>query len=90
MPRSAWPKPRSFPAFKLTGGGGLDSVNSSTFLEWENRALSIGPGVTFHLPRWSSEGRPSAPQRAATKKAPLSIRQTLLIALREVEDAMLN
>jgi len=79
-----------FPAFKLTGSGGLDSVDSSTFLEWENRALSIGPSVS--LPIFQG-GRLKANLRAAKSRyeeSTAKYRQTLLIALREVEDAMLD
>jgi multidrug efflux system outer membrane protein len=79
-----------FPAFKLTGSGGLDSVDSSTFLEWENRALSIGPSVT--LPIFQG-GRLKANLRAAKSRyeeSTAKYRQTLLIALREVEDSMLD
>ena len=79
-----------FPAFKLTGSGGLDSVDSSTFLEWENRALSIGPSVS--LPIFQG-GRLKANLRAAKSRyeeSTAKYRQTLLVALREVEDAMLD
>lgn len=79
-----------FPAFKLTGSGGLDSVDSSTFLEWENRALSIGPSVS--LPIFQGR-RLKANLRAAKSRyeeSTAKYRQTLLIALREVEDAMLD
>ena len=79
-----------FPAFKLTGSGGLDSVNSKDFFQWENRVLSIGPSVS--LPIFQG-GRLKSNLEAAKSRyeeALAKYRQTVLIALREVEDSLLD
>lgn len=79
-----------FPAFKLTGSGGLDSVNAKDFFNWENRVLSIGPSVS--LPIFQG-GRLKANVEAAKSRyeeALAKYRQTVLVALREVEDSLLD
>ena len=79
-----------FPTFKLTGSAGLDSVTSKDFLEWENRVLSIGPSVT--LPVFQGFKLKSNLRAAQSRydEALAKYRQTILVALREVEDAMLD
>lgn len=79
-----------FPAFKITGSGGLDSVSAKDFFDWENRALSIGP--SFSLPIFQG-GRLKANLEAAKSRydeALAKYRQTVLTAFREVEDSLLD
>lgn len=79
-----------YPSFKLLGSGGFDGVQASTFLDWENRVLSIGPSVS--LPIFQG-GKLKANLRAAKSQYEESLakyRQTVLIALREVEDSLLD
>ncbi len=79
-----------FPSFKLLGSGGFESLSTSTFLDWENRALSIGPSVT--LPIFNG-GKLRASLRAAKSRYEESLaqyRQAVLIGLREVEDSLLD
>jgi outer membrane protein, multidrug efflux system len=79
-----------YPAFSLLGSGGLESVAARDFLKWENRVLSIGPSVS--LPVFQG-GRLKANLRAAQSRydeALAKYRQTILNALRDVEDAMLD
>ena len=78
------------PSFKLTGSAGLDSVNAKDFFNWENRALSIGPSMS--LPIFQG-GRLTANLEAAKSRydeALAKYRQTVLVALREVEDSLLD
>ena len=79
-----------FPSFKLLGGGGFESLDAGTFLNWENRILSIGPSIT--LPVFNG-GRNKANLKAAKSRydeALATYRQTLLMAFRDVEDALLD
>ena len=79
-----------FPAFKLTGSAGLESVKGTDFLNWENRVLSIGPSVTVPV---LTGGKLKANLRAAKSRydeALAKYKQTLLVALREVEDSLLD
>ena len=79
-----------FPSFKLTGSGGLNSARATDFLNWENRALSIGPSIS--LPIFQG-GRLKSNFEAAKSRyneALAKYRQTVLVALREVEDSLLD
>ncbi len=79
-----------YPAFSLLGSAGLESVTAKDFLKWENRVLNIGPSVS--LPIFQG-GRLKANLNAAKSRydeALAKYRQTILTALREVEDSMLD
>ena len=79
-----------FPTFKLLGSGGYESLDAGTFLNWENRILSIGPSIS--LPVFQG-GRNKANLEAAKSsynEALAAYKQTLLGAFREVEDALLD
>lgn len=83
-------KANFFPAFSLVGGGGLESVGAEDFLEWKSRTASIGPQLTVPI---FQGGRLRGNLRAAQAKHTESLasyRQTLLTALQEVENAMLD
>lgn len=79
-----------FPTFKLTGSAGLESVKGTDFLNWENRVLSIGPSVTVPV---LTGGKLKANLRASKSRydeALAKYKQTILVALREVEDSLLD
>jgi multidrug efflux system outer membrane protein len=79
-----------YPNFSLSAGGGFESTDVSQFLNWQNRVLAIGAGVALPL---IDAGANKANYRAAQSRyeeALASYRQSLLIALREVEDAMVD
>jgi multidrug efflux system outer membrane protein len=79
-----------YPNFSLSAGGGFESTDVSQFLNWQNRVLSIGAGGALPL---FNAGANKANYRAAQSRyeeALASYRQSLLIALREVEDAMVD
>jgi multidrug efflux system outer membrane protein len=79
-----------YPNFSLSAGGGFESTDLSQFLNWQNRVLSIGAGVALPL---IDGGANKANYRAAQSRyeeALANYRQSLLIALREVEDAMVD
>jgi multidrug efflux system outer membrane protein len=78
------------PSFVLLGGGGFESVNSRDFLDWQNRLFSFGPSVNVPLFRG---GRLKAGVRASRnqyEEARAIYQQTVLEALRQVEDALLD
>jgi multidrug efflux system outer membrane protein len=78
------------PSFKLLASGGLQTLDAGSFLNWENRVLSIGPSVTSTV---FDGGRLKANVRAAISRrdeAVASWRQAVIVALREVEDALLD
>ena len=79
-----------YPNFSLTASGGLQAMDVSRFLDWENRILSLGTGLVAPI---IDGGRNRANYQAARSRydeALAKYRQTLLIALREVEDALVD
>ncbi|MCF7733521.1 MAG: efflux transporter outer membrane subunit [Akkermansiaceae bacterium] len=79
-----------YPNFNLLGGAGLESLSTSNFLDWESRILSLGAGVAMPLlDHGANQSRLDA-ARSGYDEALANYRQTLLIALREVEDALVD
>ncbi len=79
-----------YPNFSLTASGGFESLDVKRFLDWENRVLSLGAGVAAPL---IDGGANTANYKAARSRYDESLanyRQTLLVALREVEDALVD
>jgi multidrug efflux system outer membrane protein len=79
-----------YPNFNLVGAAGLDSLSAHDFLDWESRILSLGAsGVMPILNQGANKARLAA-ARSLYAESLASYRQTLLIALREVEDALVD
>lgn len=77
-----------FPKLRLTGSGGLSSINTGSFLDSSSRLFTIGPSVEFPI---FSGGRFQAnlKKAKATQQADLAtFQQTVLQALAEVESAL--
>ncbi len=79
-----------YPNFQLTSGAGLESLDASRFLSWENRILSLGAGITAPLLDGGSNKANFQVARSRYDEALANYRQVLLIALREVEDALVD
>ncbi len=79
-----------YPNFSLTAGAGFESLDVKRFLDWENRVLSIGAGMTAPLIDGGANTANYQAARSRYDEALANYRQTLLIALREVEDAMVD
>lgn len=79
-----------YPNFNLIAGAGLESLNASNFLNWENRILSLGAGVA--APIFDAGSNRSKFQAAISQRdeALANYKNTLLVALREVEDALID
>lgn len=79
-----------YPSFNLFGSAGLESLSSTDFLDWESRVLSLGASVAQPV---LNQGANRARLEAAWttwNETLASYRQTLLTALREVEDALVD
>ncbi len=79
-----------YPNFSLTTGAGFESLDVSRFLNWENRVLSLGTGIAAPI---FDGGKNTANFQAARSRydeALAKYRQALLVALREVEDALVD
>ncbi len=79
-----------YPNFNLTAGVGFDSIDVKRFLNWENRILSIGAGVAAPILDGGSNKANFQAARSRYDEALAAYRQALLIALREVEDALVD
>jgi outer membrane protein, multidrug efflux system len=79
-----------FPKFALVGSAGLDSTSAANLFDWDSRYFLISPSVTWRI---FDAGRIMANiqlQRANEQEAVLQYRNTILKALREVEDALVS
>ncbi|HEY4415168.1 MAG TPA: efflux transporter outer membrane subunit [Verrucomicrobiae bacterium] len=79
-----------FPAVTLTGGAGYSSFNATSLLNWESQLFQIGPAVTFPIfngGRLKSELKAA---RANYQAAAASYQQQVLVAFKEVSDALVD
>lgn len=79
-----------YPSFSLSAGFGLESTSSSDFADAASRAWSIGPELRWPL---FAGGRIDAQvelQDALAEQARLAQRQAWLLALEEVENALVR
>lgn len=79
-----------YPNFSLSAGGGFESLDVKRFLDWENRVLSLGAGVTAPIFNGGANKANYQAARSRYDEALAKYRQTLLVALREVEDALVD
>jgi len=79
-----------YPSFKLIGSGGIESIGAEDFLDWKNKAGSIGPQLTVPL---FQGGRLRGNLRASQSRYNESVaayRQAILTAFQEVENAAVD
>jgi multidrug efflux system outer membrane protein len=79
-----------YPNFSLSAGGGFESVDIKRFLDLENRVLSLGSGIAAPLFNGGSNRANYQAARARYDESLAKYQQTLLVALREVEDALVD
>ncbi len=79
-----------YPNFSLSASGGFESLDVKRFLDWENRVLSLGAGVAAPLIDGGANTANYKAARSRYDESLASYRQTLLVALREVEDALVD
>jgi len=79
-----------YPNFSLTAAAGFESLDAKQFLDWENRVLSLGAGVA--APIFNAGSNKSNFEAAVSRRdeALAKYKNTLLVALREVEDALVD
>jgi multidrug efflux system outer membrane protein len=79
-----------YPNFSLSAGAGLESLDVKDFLNWESRVLALGAGLAAPV---LDGGLNKASYQAALSRRDESLanyRNALLVALREVEDALVD
>lgn len=79
-----------YPNFSLSAGGGFESVDIKRFLDLENRVLSLGSGIAAPIFNGGSNRANYQAARARYDESLAKYQQTLLVALREVEDALVD
>ncbi len=79
-----------FPTFKLTGSSGLNSVQARDFFDWENRVLNFGPSMSLPIFQGGRLKSNFEAAKSRYQEALAKYRQTVLVALREVEDSLLD
>lgn len=79
-----------YPNFQLTASAGFESLDFKRFLDWQNRVLSIGADFVAPVFDGGTNKANYDAARSRTEEALSAYRQTLLVALREVEDAMID
>jgi multidrug efflux system outer membrane protein len=79
-----------YPNFALSAAGGFESTDVSQFLNWQNRVLSIGAGVAAPIIDGGTNKANYQASLSRYEEALAGYRQSLLIALREVEDALVD
>lgn len=79
-----------YPNFSLSAGAGFESIDVRSFLDWENRVLSLGAGIA--APVFNGGSNKANHQAAVSRRdeALANYRIALLTALREVEDALVD
>ncbi|MDP0498557.1 MAG: efflux transporter outer membrane subunit [Verrucomicrobiota bacterium JB022] len=76
------------PRIQLVGTAGYASTQAEDFAEWSTRAWSIMPSVTLPIFNAGRIGANVDRARAEAEAAQADYRQTVLVAIREVEDAL--
>lgn len=79
-----------YPNFSLIGSGGFESLDVAKFLNWENKILSLGAGVAAPIFEGGANKANYQAARSRYDEALAAYRQTLLVSLREVEDALID
>lgn len=79
-----------YPNFTLSTGAGFETIEPSRFLNLENRVLSLGANMAAPILDGGTNKSNYAASRSRYDEALAGYRQSLLVALREVEDALVD
>jgi NodT family efflux transporter outer membrane factor (OMF) lipoprotein len=79
-----------FPRFTISGSLGLRATDFSSWFEASSRFWSIGPSLNWRLFETGRVRAEIEQRKALEEQALLAYRQTVLTALREVEDALVT
>lgn len=77
-----------YPSFSLTGSFGYESVDSGDFFDAGSRAYAFGPSIRWDIFSGGRIRNQIRVQDAATRRFLFAYEQTVLNALREVENAL--
>jgi len=77
-----------FPAIRINGLAGFQSVDAGTLFNWENRLWAVGPTLDFPLFTGGLNRANLAAARAGYGQTVAEYRQTVLTAFAQVQDAL--
>jgi multidrug efflux system outer membrane protein len=77
-----------FPRFFISGAASLQSVRASDFFDWQSRALSIGPSVSWPIFEGGRIRANIALQTATQQELLAAYEAVVLQAFQDVEDAL--
>ena len=79
-----------FPSIKITGQGGYLSADTSSLFDWDNHLWSIGPSITLPLLEGGRNAADLKEARATYDEYVAKYRSSVLMAFKDVEDALLD
>lgn len=77
-----------FPKFTITGSMSFQTSDVSSWLQWGSRIWSFGPGMSWRLLETGRVRAEIAQRESLQEQALIAYKQTVLTALKEVEDAL--
>lgn len=79
-----------FPAFSIVGSGGLESIGAQSFYDARSRVMTIGPQMTLPMFQGGRLRSNYKASKAAYDETLANYRKSILVALQEVEDSMVD
>ncbi|MDI1314372.1 efflux transporter outer membrane subunit [Prosthecobacter sp.] len=79
-----------YPAFSIVGSGGLESIGAEHLYDQRSRVLTIGPSMTLPIFQGGKLRANLRASKASYDETLANYRQSILVALQEVEDSLLD
>ncbi len=79
-----------YPAFTIGGSGGIESIGAAHFFDARSKILTIGPSMTLPIFQGGRLKGNLAASKSRYEETLAAYRQSILTALKEVEDSMLD
>ncbi len=77
-----------FPVVRLTGVAGFESMDVETLFNWESRVWSLGPSITLPIFQGGRNRANLKRAQAVFEENAAGYRQRILVAFKEVQDAL--
>ncbi|MDZ4815499.1 MAG: efflux transporter outer membrane subunit [Verrucomicrobiota bacterium] len=81
-------KASAFPSIRLTGQAGFQSAELQDLFSWESKIWSLGPSISIPLFAGGRNSAASKSAQAAYDESVAQYRQRVLVAFKDVEDAL--
>ena len=83
-------KANFYPTFKIGGAGGLESIGAGHFIDARSKTLTAGPSLTLPIFQGGRLRANLAASKARYEETLAAYRQSILKAIQEVEDSLLD